>query len=74
MRVEFPLWKRTVKINGEEVSILSGPGLSGYEITIWPVRDRKGDRSPTHQLVVQERRERNGADGGGGAGGDQAPF
>jgi hypothetical protein len=74
VRIEFPLWHRTIKVNGEEIKILSGPGpTDDTELTIWPVKDRKSDKAPTHTLVCSKRRVNRepGSDQGSGEG---SPF
>lgn len=76
MRVTFGLWKRTVKIDGEEATVFSGQLPGGYEMTLWPVKNRRGNKSPTHELVITEKRERREQDTGdqGGDDGGTAPF
>jgi hypothetical protein len=72
VRATFALWKRTIKVNGEDATVFSGPLFGGMEITIWPVKERKSNNSPTHELVVSERREKSSA--GNQAGEEGAPF
>jgi hypothetical protein len=68
VRATFALWKRTIKVSGEDVKVFSGTLFGGMEITIWPVKDRKHEKSPTHELVISERRQKEGA------GAEPTPF
>lgn len=54
MRAEFALWER--KLDDGRV-VLSGPLFGGLEVAIWPARERKHEMSPTHSLVISERRQ-----------------
>ena len=57
MRCEFALWQKTLE---DGRVIMSGPLFGGMEITIWPAREKKSERSPTHTLVVSERKPKKG--------------